>query len=520
MNPFDAIPVPTFREVVAGHVAARPDATMLRFGERSWTWRAFAAQAERIAARLVADGFAPGDRIAHLGRNSDANPLLAYAAARAGLIFVPINWRLSPREIASIVEDSGSRLLFLGAGFAAPAGSASLSETILLDDAWLATARDFPLQEGGPRDTVVLLYTSGTTGVPKGVMLSHRSLFGTSMMRARHRVAWDDWGPDDVTLAPIPLGHAGGFGTMTRAMFFGSQTVIQPAFDPGAVLDAIEHQGISKLGLVPTAIRMVLDHPRARQVDYSRIKTMFYGAAPITLDLLREAIAVFGCRFAQSYGMSETYATCVVLPPEDHDVAGNPRMRSAGRALPGTELRIVGENGAVLAPGETGEIAIRCISTMTGYWNRPDDTAAVLDKDGWYRTGDAGFLDADFYVHVRDRVKDMIISGGENVYPVEVENVLADHPDVAQVAVIGVPDPLWGEAVTAAIVAAPGRRIDPDALIDWAKTRLAHFKVPKTIALVDALPLNAAGKVQKAALRDRFRTDSEQAALASSMAGK
>ena len=505
MNPWDEIPVATFGKIVAGHAAARPDAIALRCGERSWTWAAFDARANRIARALLAEGI-PGDRIAYLGRNHDAIALLALAAARAGMIFVPINFRLSPREVEHILADSAARLLFVADGFTA-ATVPMRDATALVTGAGDPTAPAVPV---APTNIALMMYTSGTTGLPKGVMLTHRSLFGTSTLRRTAAVAWDRWSTDDVTLVPVPLAHIGGFGMLARTIFFGGETIIQPAFDPGAVLDAIEHRRVSKIGLVPTAMKMVIDHPRSRAVDYSRIETMIYGAAPITADLLREAIATFGCRFAQSYGMSETSGTCVALPPEDHDVAGNERMRSAGKPLPGTELKIVGEDGATLPPGKAGEIAIRCISVMAGYWHQPAATAAVLDTDGWYRTGDAGLLDADGYLFIKDRVKDMIVSGAENIYPAEVENVLSDHPDVAGVAVIGVPDAHWGEAVKAIVVPAPGRTVDEAALIAWAKERIAHFKAPRSVDVVDALPLNATGKVQKAVLRERYWAGKER----------
>ena len=505
MNPWDAVPVATLGEIVAAHASERPDAVALRFGDRVWTWAAFDTRANRIAHALLADG-APGDRIAYLGRNHDAIPLLALATARAGMVFVPINFRLSPREVEHIIADSGARLLYVADGFTA-------TTTPMRDVASLIEGREDaapPAIAISAHNVALMMYTSGTTGLPKGVMLSHRSLFGTSTLRRTAAVAWDRWSNADVTLVPVPLAHIGGFGMLARTIFFGGETVIQPGFDPGQVLDAIAHRRISKIGLVPTAMKMVIDHPRARAVDYSRIETMIYGAAPITADLLREAIATFGCRFAQSYGMSETSGTCVALPPEDHDMAGNERMRSAGKALPGTELKIVGDDGAPLPPGEAGEIAIRCISVMTGYWHQPEATAAVLDVDGWYRTGDAGLIDADGYLFIKDRVKDMIVSGAENIYPAEVENVLSDHPDVAAVAVIGVPDAHWGEAVKAIVVPAPGRTIDEIALIAWAKERIAHFKAPRSIDVVDALPLNATGKVQKAVLRERYWAGNER----------
>lgn len=512
MNPYSDVAVDDFGTIIARHAARQGAASALSFADRRWSYAALDAQANRIASALRRDGLAPGDRVAWLGRNSDAVVLLTLACARAQLIVVPVNWRLAPAEVAHILADASAALVVLAEGFTLPAGVAvpTLPADALIAGNWFPPDALAPAAPVDPSDTVLMTYTSGTTGMPKGVMLSHRSLFGTSTLRRRHAIAWDDWSAADVTLIPIPLAHIAGFGMVARTLFFGGEAVVQESFEPGRVLDAIELQRVSKIGLVPTAIRMVLDHPRAGAIDYSRIATMVYGAAPITLDLLREAMAVFGCRFAQSYGMSETSGTCVALPPDDHDPAGNARMRSAGLPLPGTELKIVDDAGAALPPDTVGEIAIRCISVMNGYWNQPEATAAVLDAEGWYRTGDAGLIDRDGYLFVKDRVKDMIVSGAENIYSAEVENVLADHPDVAQVAVIGVPDPRWGEAVKAIIVPVTGRTVDPSGLIAWCKMRIADFKAPKSIDIVDALPHNGAGKVQKAQLRRRYWAGAER----------
>ena len=495
------VEVADFGRIVADHSAIRPEARALSFADRRWRYADLDTHANRVARMLGRYGARPGDRVGWLAHNSDVAILTALAAARAGLIFVPINWRLAPAEIAAILADAEPCILVLGEGLDAPGGDiVVLYERAILACDDPAGPIDHPID---PARTTALFYTSGTTGSPKGVMLSHRSLFGTSTLRQRQRVEWDDWSEKDVTLVPMPLAHIGGFGMVARTLFFGGEAVIQRGFEPAAVLDAIEHQMISKLGLVPTAIRMLIDHPRARAIDYGRIRTIVYGAAPITPDLLRQAIGVFGCDFAQSYGMTETSATCVALPPGDHDVNGSPRMLSAGRALPGTELCILDEVGHALPPGELGEIAIRCISVMNGYWRQHEETARVLGADGWYRTGDAGYLDADGYLFVKDRIKDMIISGGENIYPAEIENVLAGHPDISEVAVIGVPDPLWGESVAAFVVPCAGVTADKAALLAWCRSRLAGYKLPRTIHDVEQLPKGPSGKIMKIVLRSQ-----------------
>jgi fatty-acyl-CoA synthase len=261
--------------------------------------------------------------------------------------------------------------------------------------------------------------------------------------------------------------------------------------------------------MVPAAMQFVVRQPRARQVDFSRLKYMLYGASPIPAALLKECIEVFGCGFVQMYGMTETTGTIVALPPEDH-VEGLQRMRSAGKALPGVELAILDANGNRLPVGEVGEIATRSGSNMVGYWNLPEATARTLDHEGWLRTGDAGYMDKDGYLYIQDRIKDMIISGGENIYPAEVENALFSHPAVADVAVIGVPDDKWGEAVKAVVVRKTCAEVTPEALMVYARERIAGYKVPRSVDFVDALPRNPTGKILKRELRKPYWAGQER----------
>jgi long-chain acyl-CoA synthetase len=284
----------------------------------------------------------------------------------------------------------------------------------------------------------------------------------------------------------------------------GAKGVVAREFDPMKVLDFIEHDRVSKMFMVPAALQIVVRLPRAREVDFSRLKYILYGASPIPLDLLRECMSVFGCGFVQQYGMTETCGTIVYLPPEDHDPAGNPRMRAAGKAMPGVELKVIDEAGNSLPVGVVGEVATRSVSNMPGYWNLPEATAATIDAEGWLRTGDAGYLDADGYLFIHDRVKDMIISGAENIYPAEVESAIYGHPDVAEVAVIGVPDEKWGEAVKAVVALKPGASPDPESIIAFARTRIAGFKAPKSVDFIEALPRNASGKILRKDLREPY----------------
>jgi acyl-CoA synthetase (AMP-forming)/AMP-acid ligase II len=304
----------------------------------------------------------------------------------------------------------------------------------------------------------------------------------------------------------MPIAHISGTGWGIWTLMYGASGVVVREFDPNAVFDLLVRHRITKIIMVPTAIQIVTRHPQATQTDFSFLRYICYGGAPISPSLLREAIGVFGCGFVQMYGMTETTGTIVALPPEDHSVDGSPRMASVGKPLPGVEIKIIDSTGRKLPCGETGEIATRSLANMAGYFKLPQATAETLDSDGWLRTGDAGFIDADGYLYIRDRVKDMIITGGENVYPVEVENAIREHPAVAEVAVIGVADDKWGELVTAVIVPKPGSAPEPSAIIAWARERIASFKAPKRIEFISALPRNAQGKILRRELRDQFRS--------------
>ncbi|WP_179045293.1 long-chain-fatty-acid--CoA ligase [Sphingobium lactosutens] len=510
MHPYPDIAVPTLHAIVARHARQTPDAPAIRFNGETLSYRQLDALADRVAHSLIRDGVKAKQHVLFLGRNSDAVPLLALGANKMGAIPVPLNWRLAPAEIAQIVRDCTPPLLFVEPGFeqsAQQAAALSQNPVRIISARSLRTGREWlegaqePIDlSSDPEHIAIQVYTSGSTGRPKGVMLPHRALLGINVLRPA--VEWDRWGPQDVTLVQAPLGHIGAFGMMARALFFGALAVIHESFDAAATLAAIEGDRVSKLSLVPTAVKMILDLPESGGADYRSLDTIIYGSAPITPSLLRQAVATFGCRFAQSYGMSETSGPTVVLPPDDHNPLGTQRMTGAGKALPATELLITDEDGRPLPTGETGEIWIRSVANMAGYWNLPDETAHTLTPEGWVRTGDAGYLDADGYLYVRGRVKDMIISGAENIYPAEVENVLIGHPDVADVAVIGLPHPHWGEAVTAVIVPRPGTSPGPDSIIGWARERIAGYKLPKAIYFIDALPLSGTGKVDKRRLRE------------------
>jgi acyl-CoA synthetase (AMP-forming)/AMP-acid ligase II len=477
------------------------------------TYAELEERACRVANALAGSGIAPGQRVAWLGKNTLAYFEYLLGAAKAGAVMVPMNWRFAAPEIEYLVQDSQAPLIVAEPEFANKLESSAHGRQVLFAGggehtyaAWrdAAPASD-PGLRGRDADAVLQLYTSGTTGRPKGAVLTNASLFGLRTAMADLIEPWYRWSADDVSLIAMPVAHISGTGWGIWTLQHGATGVVAREFDPHAIFDLLTKHRISKIMMVPTAMQIAVRHPGARGADFSFLSYIYYGGSPIPPDLLRECMDVFGCGFVQMYGMTETSGTIVALAPEDHGGAGNVRTGSVGRALPGVELKIVDSAGRELPAGQAGEIATRSIANMAGYFNQPETTAETIDAAGWLRTGDAGFIDADGYVYLRDRIKDLIISGGENVYPVEVENALRGHPDVADVAVIGLPDDKWGERVVAVIVAKPGTAPSKDSIVAWSRERIAAYKSPKLVEFVAELPRNASGKVLRRELRERFR---------------
>ena len=507
-------------DMVRDRARTRGNALAYEFEGRQTSFAEFDIKTNRVANALKASGVKPGERIAYLGKNSDFYFELLMGAMKANVVMAPVNWRLAGPEVAFIVGDCKAPVLFAGPEFitqvrqsqgrscracepSSPPKAAPLNGRIL-SRGEMRRAADDPQVPISPKDIAIQLYTSGTTGKPKGAMLSHANFLNLVQSgNEAERPDWNKWSTDDVSLVAMPIFHIGGSGWGVMGLYHGAKGVIAREFDPTKVLDFFEQFGITKLFMVPAAMQFVVRQPRARQVDFSRLKYMLYGASPIPAALLKECIEVFKCGFVQMYGMTETTGTIVALPPEDH-VEGLDRMRSAGKALPGIELAILDADGKRLPPGEVGEIATRSDSNMVGYWNLPEATAKALDSDGWLRTGDAGYMDSDGYLYIHDRIKDMIISGGENIYPAEVESAICDHPDVAEAAVIGIPDDKWGEAVKAIVVMKPGKTATSSDIINFTRERIAGFKTPKSVDFLEALPRNPSGKILRRNLRDPY----------------
>ena len=488
------------------HVALIEDGEALSYGELH-------AAVLRCVAALRASGIGPGERVGYLGLNSIDYVILIQALLRIGGVLVMINWRLVEREVAYIVGDADIAQLVTDRERLALA--AGLVPTIVLVDgahegrppfrAWIAGFdEDAAVRPPEPDDVAVQLYTSGTTGNPKGALLTHGSLSASLRQGKMSGQDWARWDDSDVSLVAMPQFHVGGTAWTLQTLSAGGTAVLLAKPDVEQMLDSVERHGITKMFAVPAVLGMMLDHPAAKTADLTSLRVLLYGASPISPDILRGSMRLFpNAQFVQMYGSTETSGTIVYLPPEDHDVAGTPRMEGCGRPYPEVELRIIDVDGADLGPGAVGEVLVRSPLVMLGYHKLPEESARSL-ADGWYRTGDAGFLDADGYLYLYDRVKDMIVSGAENIYPAEIERVLHDHPAVRDCAVIGVPDPRWGEAVKAVIVPRAGASASAAELIAYARTQLAGYKVPKSIDFVEDLPRNASGKVLKRVLRAAY----------------
>jgi acyl-CoA synthetase (AMP-forming)/AMP-acid ligase II len=504
-------------DLVREHARTQPDSPAFSFGDEELSFGALDAGSNRAAQGLASLGVGKGDRIAYLGKNHPLYFEVLIAAAKLGAVMTPVNWRLAPPEIAYIVNDCQAKVLFVGEGFAAMLDQvrgefAHVAKVIGIDagEAGLVDYRrwrdgfpaDDPARPIALEDDALQLYTSGTTGRPKGAVMTHGSI-----LSSRHRgeeVELREWQkpiPGEVTLLAMPCFHISGTGTGIGTIASGTCSIVLPEYDPTQALDLIARYNISKIFLVPAAIQIMLNHPRVGEVDFSRLKFITYGASPIPLELMRAAMERFGCGFVQMYGMTETSGTIVTLDPEDHVPEGSARMRSVGKPLPGVEVKIIDTEGNEVPAGTVGEIATRSAKNMRGYWNLPEATAATIDAEGWLRTGDAGYFDDGGYLFIHDRVKDMIISGGENVYPAEVENAIYSHPKVADVAVIGVPDAKWGEAVKACVVVKPGHSLSEAEVIAHARQHIAGYKCPKSVDFIAALPRNPSGKILRRELR-------------------
>ncbi|MBO9687571.1 MAG: long-chain-fatty-acid--CoA ligase [Mitsuaria chitosanitabida] len=502
------------------HKALReqPDRDAVICGVERLSYRHFAARVARLAGALRQLGVAPGDRVGLLGLNSARSVEYLYGCWWTGAAINPVNVRWTPAEMAFSLDDCDTRVLLVDRSFAPMVtalrlasrslttvifcGDGPVPEGLLGYEALLEAAE--PMEDGrfGGDHLAAVMYTGGTTGRPKGVMLSHANLYLNGLAAAA-AVPRPERG---VGMVVAPFFHVGGCGLSLQMMQRGVTQVVIPYFDEVAIFEAMQGEGVTETFLVPSMIKRLIEHPRFGDFRFPRFAVMLYGAAPIDAALLSQAMdALPGAQFSQAYGMTELAPTICVLAAVDHlpgpDQAS--RLRSAGRPVAIAEVRVVDAEDRELPIGQVGEIVARGPMVMRGYWNRPDETAQAL-RGGWMHTGDGGFFDEDGYLHVVDRLKDMIVSGGENVYSAEVENAIAQHPAVSMSAVIGVPDERWGERVHAVVVLRPGQLLEEAALIAHCRVHIAGYKVPRSVEFRAELPMSPAGKLQKFVLREPF----------------
>jgi long-chain acyl-CoA synthetase len=495
-----------------------PQGTAILEGERQLSWAEVGERVSRLAGALQQLNVDKGDRVAVLMLNSSRYLELYLAMGWARAVIVPLNIRWSVAENRDALQDCGARLLVVDNSFfeAGKTLAAAIPGLTLLhaDDceppsgiaryeSLLAGATPVPDAMAGGDDLAGIFYTGGTTGRSKGVMLSHGNLMANALQSLAEGLS----SRDAIYLHAAPMFHlANGSAMYTTLLNVGTNAIIK-AFSPEAVAQAIERFRVTHALLVPTMIQMFVDHPGIEGRDLSSLRHVMYGASPISEALLDRAMARLpGVDFVQAYGMTELSPVATLLTPEEHVGVGRAkgRHRSGGRAALGVEVRIVDADNQPVPPRTVGEIVVRGDTVMMGYWNRPEETAKAV-VDGWMHTGDGGYIDEDGFVYVVDRIKDMIVTGGENVYSTEVENVVAQYPGVLQCAVIGIPDPRWGEAVHAFVAVKAGTTIDAAAIIAFCKERIAGYKCPQSVDVRnDPLPMSGAGKILKRELGRPF----------------
>lgn len=478
------------------------------FEDRTYrTFDELRIRAAMLAAVLRGRGVGPGDRVVVLAANGPWFVELMLAAALAGFVLVPVNTRFTAPEIAYILKNADPSLVFVDGARREVLTGCDLSGVPVLDVEGdpAAPARPAPGAEIGdpvpadPDAPFLQLYTSGTTGHPKGAVLSQRSMAAVAEQGAAHL------GPvksGDVMLICLPMFHIAAIDLIAFALVRGATMIVLPEMVPARVVATVKQRRVNRTLLVPAVIRMVVEHLEEAEDSLPSLETLIFGASPMPEELIDRARRVMpGADLIHVYGLTETSGMVTWLPPEQ--IAGGQRLLSCGRALPPGEIAIVDEAGRPLPAGTVGEVAYRGPQTMRGYWRNPDATAKAL-RNGWFRTGDAGHLDGEGYLFLSDRIKDMIKSGGENVYPAEVENVILKHPAIADAAVIGLPDERWGEAVGAVVVPSAGHELALEELQAYARRELAGFKIPRRLEILDDLPRNGAGKIQKHVLRAMF----------------
>ncbi|MDB5971901.1 MAG: hypothetical protein JWQ90_4351 [Hydrocarboniphaga sp.] len=474
------------------------------------------ARSNRVANVLAESGVVYGDRVAFLGKNSTRYFETLFGANKIGAALLPLNWRLAPPELTEILRDAGPSVVVADREYEEAARSVAKASghkvAVLvydssnpgvsqLDELLRDASSVDPASVIDPWQTAVLMYTSGTTGKPKGVQLSHQGYLYLRL--CEHLETSFRYESGDVMLTVMPLFHAMGTGLSLQALYSGAAIAVYSMPDPGELMRLIARDRPTVLPLVPTVIQMLLDHPDAASADYSSVRIVVYAGSSIGAHLLKRAMVEMKCQFMQFYGATETGAGVTFLRPAQHRLDDEEKLKSCGSPLPLIELKVADADGHELPDGQVGEFLIRSPSLTTGYFRQPELTAAAF-RDGWYRSGDGGYRDADGLFYMVDRVKDMIVSGGENVYSTEVEQAVQKLGGVRLCAVIGLPDDKWGERVVAVIICEPAVPVSKEQIVAHCRKLIAGYKVPKQIEFVDALPMTPSGKVMKRLLQEQF----------------
>lgn len=512
-----------FGEIVSRNARRRPDQLGITYKEKHWTWRELDERSNRLANMFLSSGLKKGDRVAILDQNSDTYVEIYFGLSKAGIIAVPINYRLSPSEMTNLITNAEPETMIVGGDYFKLAASLRGHLPSVKRYIGMGATPEAPLPEWmgdyeillsgyskdelhvdlHEEDVFSIMYTSGTTGLPKGAMSTHRNY----TMNALVVIIADQSSREDKNLVISPLYHAGALFYSTAYMYLGCPQVILKQFDPKVVLETIERERITVCLLIPTMLNFVLNHPDFKKFDTSSLRRIFYGGGPMPLPILERAInSLKNCGFTQGYGLTETLETNLLLA-EDHVLGGTPkqqeRLKSAGRESATYEVKVMDEHGNPVPQGETGEIWVKGPAVIKGFWRNSEETMRTIEN-GWFKTGDLGKMDEDRYLYIVDRKKDMIISGGENIYAKEIDDILHRHPAVLEAAAIGVPDKEWGEAVKAIVVLKPGMTATEEEVIQFCKERLASYKKPKSVEFMEGLPKTASGKILKRDLREKY----------------